>query len=253
MRVLIIEDEVLAAERLADMVMKLLPQTEIMAKLDSISAAVRWFGENPSPDLAFFDIQLADGISFEIFEKTRVDCPVIFTTAYDEYALKAFKVNSIDYLLKPIDDNELKRAIDKYHFLHANTGEPQNITQNIDNVIRLLTKQYKSRFVVKVGEHIRSVPTDEILCFYSMAKASYFLTEDNRNYVMDHSLEQIANLVDPDRFFRVSRSYIVAIDAITDIISYSNSRLKLKLKHPTEDDIIVAREKVREFKLWLEK
>lgn len=252
MKVLIIEDEVLAAERLRGMVENILPEADILDTLDSITKATGWFGEHDSPDLAFFDIQLADGLSFEIFEKADVLCPVIFTTAYDEYALKAFKVNSIDYLLKPIDHDELKAAIDKYRELHSNRNGKYIQAQNIDHVLRQLTQQYKSRFVVKVGDHIRSIHTEDIICFYSMSKASYLQTNEDRHYVMDYPLEQLEALLDPARFFRVSRKFIVAIDAISDIISYSNSRLKIILKQETEEEIIVAREKVKSFKAWLE-
>ncbi len=253
MRVLIIEDEVMAAERLEAMIRKAIPGVDILGILDSISSAVPWFTENEAPDLAFFDIQLADGLSFEVFEKAEVGCPVIFTTAFDEYALKAFKVNSIDYLLKPIDYDELKTAIDKYRSL--NDGQPISIprSQDIDAVLKMLTRKYKARFVVKVGERIRSVPVEEIQCFYSMDKASYLQTADNRHYVMDDSLEQVEGLVDPEKYFRVSRKFIIALEAIEDIISYSNSRLKISLKQPAEEDIIVSREKVKEFKGWLER
>jgi len=253
MRVLIIEDEVMAAERLEAMVRQAIPDVGILAVLDSISSAVPWFSKNEAPDLAFFDIQLADGLSFEIFEQAEVICPVIFTTAFDEYALKAFKVNSIDYLLKPIDADELQTAIEKYRHLHKGEDDFSLPAQNIENVLKLLTRQYKTRFVVKVGEHIRSIRVDEIQCFYSMDKASYIQTTEDRNYVMDHSLEQVEELVDPDQFFRVNRKYIIALDAIADIISHSNSRLKLILKLATEDEIIVSREKVKEFKQWLER
>ncbi|RLD32774.1 MAG: DNA-binding response regulator [Bacteroidetes bacterium] len=255
MRVLIIEDEVMAAERLQEMILEVIPDAEILGNPDSISSAVRWFAENETPDLAFFDIQLADGLSFEIFEQADVGCPVIFTTAFDEYALKAFKVNSIDYLLKPIDHGELKAAIEKYRSIHAGADiEKHSLSpQNIDNVLKLLTRQYKSRFVVKVGERIRSIPTEEIPCFYSMSKASYLQTTEDRHYVMDHSLEQVEALVNPERYFRVNRKFIIALDAIADIISYSNSRLKVTLKLPTEEDIIVSREKVKEFRKWLDR
>ena len=252
MRILIVEDEVMAAERMQEMVLEAIPNAKIVAILDSIRSAVKWFSEHEKPELAFFDIQLADGLSFEIFDQVEVSCPVIFTTAYDEYALKAFKVNSIDYLLKPIDEKELQAAIEKYQNLHTRNGMGESSVKDIDNVLRLLTKKYKSRFVIKVGERIRSIPVEEILCFYSMAKASYIQTTDDRHYVIDHSIEQVEALIDPEQFFRVNRKYIVALDGITDIISHSNSRLKIKLKHPTEEEIIVAREKVKEFKLWLE-
>lgn len=253
MKVLIIEDEVMAAERLEGLILHAFPGTEICARLESVSKAVAWFRENKAPDLAFFDIQLADGLSFEIFEKTRVHCPVIFTTAYDEYALKAFKVNSIDYLLKPIDEEELSTAIDKFRMLQAGQDAPAPAAPDMGQVLKLLTRQYKSRFLVKVGEHIKSIPVEEIICFYSMAKAAYIQTIENRHYVMDHSLEQIEELVDPAMFFRVNRKFIIAINAIADIISFTNSRLKIRLSHPSEEEIIVAREKVKEFKAWLER
>lgn len=255
MKILIIEDEVMAAERLREMVLEVIPAVKIMAVLDSISSAVQWFNGNDQPDLAFFDIQLADGLSFEIFEQAAVICPVIFTTAFDEYALKAFKVNSIDYLLKPIDADELQSAIEKYQRIHAVSEKlnPSLSSQNIDNVLKLLTQQYKSRFVLKVGERIRSIQVDDIQCFYSMAKASYLQTKENRHYVMDHSLDQVEALVDPGYFFRVNRKYIIALEAIEDIISHSNSRLKVRLKKPVEEEIIVAREKVKDFKQWLDR
>jgi len=252
MRVLIIEDEVMAAERLEAMVQEAIPGVEILGILDSISSASRWFGDHENPDLAFFDIQLADGLSFEIFEKAEVRCPVIFTTAFDEYALKAFKVNSIDYLLKPIDQEELRSAVEKYRSIHQHPEQSAPTRHNFNKVLQLLTRQYKTRFVVKVGEHIRSIPVEEILCFYSMAKASYIQTSENRHYVMDHSLEQLESLLDPGQFFRVNRKFIVGLEAIKDIISYSNSRLKVNLKLPSEEVIIVSREKVKDFKKWLE-
>jgi DNA-binding LytR/AlgR family response regulator len=252
-RVLIIEDEVMAAEHLQELIQLSFPQTEVVARLESISKAVEWFRNNESPDLAFFDIQLADGLSFEIFEKADVRCPVIFTTAYDEYALKAFKVNSVDYLLKPIDREELKSAIEKYHKHHRDNEVTTSTPQNIEKVLRLLTNQYKTRFVVRVGEHIKSIPTEDIICFYSMAKATYLQTFEDRHYVIDYSLEQIEEIVDPANFFRVNRKFIIQLDAISDMISFTNSRLKVKLQHPTEEEIIVAREKVKDFKGWLER
>ncbi len=253
MRVLIIEDEVMAAERLEEMVHKAIPGVIILGILDSISRAVQWFAENEAPDLALFDIQLADGLSFEIFKQTEVSCPVIFTTAFDEYALKAFKVNSIDYLLKPIDAGELKAAIDKYRNIHGQGDQPYLQSQQMNDVLRLLTRQYKTRFMIRVGERIRSIPVEEIQCFYSMDKASYLQTTDDRHYAMDQSLEQIEDMVDPEKFFRVNRKFIIAFDAIDDMISHSNSRLKIKLSLPTEETIIVSREKVKEFKSWLER
>ncbi len=252
MNVLIIEDERLAAERLESLIKQYGADINVVGFCDSVSASVKWFNSNPVPDLAFLDIQLADGLSFEIFEQTIVDCPVIFTTAFDEYAIKAFKVNSIDYLLKPIDLEELSAAIEKFKKTQRPEAVPQQ-HQVFDKVLQMLSHNYKKRFVIKVGEHIRSIPVENILYFYSYEKATFLHTSDNRNYVIDYPLEQLENLVDPGLFFRVNRKYMIAMNSFDDIISYSNSRLKVELLHSDDQDVIVAREKVKEFKNWLDR
>lgn len=251
MKVIVIEDEKLAAERLVDMIQKYDPAIEVLAIHNSIKQSVNWFENNEHPDLAFFDIQLSDGLSFEIFEKTIIDCPVIFTTAFNEYAIRAFKVNSVDYLLKPIDNDELGVAIDKFKNNYP-IKDVLHQQQVFDKVLNLITNNYKQRFVIKVGEHIRSVATEQILYFYSLEKATFLNTVDNHNYVIDYSLEQVENLIDPERFFKINRKYLITIDAINDIITYSNSRLKIELKQSDDQDIIVAREKVKQFKKWLD-
>jgi len=210
---------------------------------------VDWFQKNPTPDLAFVDIQLADGLSFEIFEQTDVKVPLIFTTAFDEYALKAFKVNSIDYLLKPIDAEELKKAIDKYKENHAANSYPNHV---FDSVLQALTHNYKNKFVVKVGEHIKVLQTEEIQCFYSMEKATFLQNKQGRDYALSYSLDQVEELLDPKKFFRISRKYLIAFDAIKDIVSYSNSRLQIYLNAKQDDEIIVSRDRVSDFKIWLE-
>ena len=255
MRVIIIEDEQLAAKRLLELILKYDPEIEILGKFDTVEKSVDWFNSNPPPDLVFMDIQLADGLSFEIFEQSMINCPVIFTTAYDHYAIKAFKVNSIDYLLKPIGFDEISNAIKKFKDIHFEKKTENILSKNVtfDKVLQLLTKEYKSRFVIKVGEHIKSIQVENICCFYSLEKASFLKTNENNNYVLDYSLEQIESLVNPDEFFRVNRKYIINLKAIADIISYSNSRLKIELKVKTDEDIIVSREKVKSFKAWLEK
>ena len=252
MNVLIIEDERLAAERLESLIKQYDAEIKIVGTCDSVTSSVKWFNSNPAPDLAFLDIQLSDGLSFEIFDETIVGCPVIFTTAFDEYAIKAFKVNSIDYLLKPIDLDELSGAIEKF----KKTQRPEDIPQQhqvFDKVLQMLSHNYKKRFVIKVGEHIRSIPVTDILYFYSYDKATYLHTSENRNYVIDYPLEQLEDLVDPGLFFRVNRKYMIAMNSFEDIISYSNSRLKVELLHSDDQDVIVAREKVKEFKNWLDK
>lgn len=250
-KVIIIEDEKPSARRLQ----RLLSDIGIEAKalLHSVEEAVAWFGSNEHPDLILLDIQLSDGLSFEIFEQVKVNSAIIFTTAYDEYALKAFKLNSIDYLLKPIDDEELESAIKKFE---TNRPDRHDLMVDINDIKKLLVnpldKNYKKRFTIKIGQHLRMVATEDIECFYSHQKASYIYTQERKNYLMDFSLEQMEGELDPLKFFRVNRKFIVNINAIKDIISYTNSRLQIKLNNFSELDIIVSREKVKEFKKWLE-
>lgn len=250
MKVIIIEDEMHAADFLKSLIHKYDKTIEIEAVLDSVKKSVKWLEEHSHPDLIFMDIQLADGLSFDIFEKTLVDCPVIFTTAFNEYAIKAFKVNSIDYLLKPIDLDELTRAIDKFKNQFTKSGQELH-PMLFDKVIQMITQKFKKRFVIKVGEHIKSIAVEDILYFYSMEKATYMHTIDDRNYVIDYSMDQVEKLIDPNSFFRINRKYLISMDSYTDIIAYTNSRLKLELKHSIDQDVIVAREKVRQFKNWL--
>ena len=249
MNCLIVEDEKVAAERLSGLIKNYDKEIEIIGVMQSVKKAVEWLNTNQSPDLIFMDIQLADGLSFEIFEQTIVKTPVIFTTAYDEYALKAFKVNSIDYLLKPIDQGELKNAIDKF----KESNSPKEIPiQVFDSILHSLTSNYKNKFVIKVGEHIKVFTIDDVQCFYSMEKYTFLQNNAGRDYAIGHSLDQLEGLLDPARFFRINRKYIVSFSTIADIISYSNSRLLVKLHANTSDELIVSREKVQDFKKWLE-
>ncbi|MCZ4693740.1 DNA-binding response regulator [Ancylomarina euxinus] len=251
MNIVIVEDEKPAARRLERMLNDL--GEKVNKTLHSVATSVKWFEENNHPDLIFLDIQLSDGLSFEIFEKTKITCQVIFTTAYDEYALKAFKLNSIDYLLKPIDDEDLKKAMNKYHHFNSQKNGA-NETFNLEQIKQLLStpqKTYKDRFTVKVGQHIRSIKTEDVECFYSENKASFIFTNTERNYPVDFSLEQLEELLDPSIFFRVSRKFFVNINSIKDILAYSNSRLKIKMTNYQQDEIIVSRERVKEFKTWL--
>lgn len=254
MDVLIIEDEILAARRLQEMIKKYDPLTRILVKLDSIKSSVKWLNENAHPDLLFMDIQLGDGLSFEIFEHVSITSPVIFTTAFDEYAIRAFKVNSIDYLLKPIDSEELANAIDKYRNLTNDThSSHQNVSRDVsDTVISMLKNEYKKRFAVRIGEHIKTFTTDEITCFHSFDKSTYAMLSSGRSYIVDYSVEQLENIVDPELFFRVNRKFIIKHNEIKEIVSYSNSRLKIIMNfHPDEEEIIVSREKVPAFKAWI--
>lgn len=249
MRCIVIEDEKVAAERLVRLIKNYDPSAEILACLQSVNKAVQWFNNNQPPDLIFMDIQLSDGISFEIFERTIVKSPVIFTTAYDEYALKAFKVNSIDYLLKPVDQAELNNAIDKFK---ANKTVAEIPAQVFDTILHSLTSKYKNKFVVKVGEHIKVFSVEEVQCFYSMEKCCFLQNDAGRDYAINYSLDQLEDLLDPAKFFRINRSYIISSSSIADIINYSNSRLQIRLHTNKSDDLIVSREKVQQFKNWLE-
>jgi DNA-binding LytR/AlgR family response regulator len=250
LRTIIIEDEKPSARRLQRMLSEIGIEAEAM--LHSVKESIEWFKSNEAPDLILLDIQLSDGLSFEIFEQIEVRSAIIFTTAYDEYALKAFKLNSIDYLLKPIDDDELKTAIDKFE---ENQPKEHNLMVDISQIKKLLVnpldRNYKRRFTIKIGQHLRVVETDSVECFYSENKATYLYSNDKKNYLLDETLEQLEELLDPVKFFRVSRKFIINVDAIADIISYTNSRLQIKLKNYAEQEIIVSREKVKSFKNWL--
>lgn len=247
---LIVEDEKLSAERLAGMIRRLFPDFTLMKVVDSVKSAVRWISQNEQPQLAFFDIQLADGLSFEIFEQVPVTFPVIFTTAFNEYAIRAFKVNSIDYLLKPLSEDELKAAVNKFK-----SGSLKSTSYENDAVamaLKQLNHTYKSRFLIKVGEHLKMIDISEVALFFSMEKSTYLRSYNNRDYGLNFTLEQLEGLVDPGQFFRINRKYLIHLKTIKDIVAYSNSRLKLILTVASDDEIIVSREKVEDFKMWLE-
>ncbi|MBO3698828.1 LytTR family DNA-binding domain-containing protein [Roseivirga sp. E12] len=252
MKVLLVEDESMAAKRLTRLLHDLNPSIEILAQLDSVKRAVKWLNENEA-DLLFFDIQLADGLSFEILEQVQVSAPIIFTTAFDEYAIQAFKLNSIDYLLKPIDPEELGNALKKYEDLFAKREVPSMNMALIEQAMQMMTKKYKERFVVKIGEHIHTIATNDTAYFFSQEKATYLQTIEKNRFIIDYTLEQVEQLVSPEQFFRINRKYLVSLDAVKDIVTYSNSRLRLILKHSDDMDAIVSRDKVQEFKKWLDR
>jgi DNA-binding LytR/AlgR family response regulator len=249
MKIVIIEDERLAAQKLESLIRQIDAQTEVVAKLESVEDSVNWLTLNPSPDLIFMDIQLDDGISFEIFDAVKVEAPVIFTTAFDQYAIRAFKVNSVDYLLKPIDRNALETALEKYRRIFKSTG----MEEKLSKVFEQLAKPWKTRFFVKVGLHFQSVPVEEICCFFVEERCSFLKTQPGKNFALDYSLDQLQKRVDPELFFRINRNFMVNINCIAEIISYSTNRLKLKLKNFDHEGLIVSRDKVSEFKQWLDR
>lgn len=247
MKAIIIEDEKPAARLLSRKLEKL--NIQVGEILHSVEESLHWFTHNPAPDLIFLDIQLSDGLSFEIFEQFPVKSAIIFTTAYDQYALRAFKLNSIDYLLKPIDDKELTQAVEK--FRERESQKSMVDLQWIKSLLVSEEKLYKERFSVKIGQQLKIVTTSEIECFFSENKGTYIHTIENRNYLIDSTLEQLETELDPKEFFRVSRKFIVGLRAIKEIQVYSNSRLKLILNTYKEDEIIVSRERVADFKNWI--
>ena len=251
MTTIIIEDEKPAARLLQRKLEKLTIEVGVM--LHSVEESIEWFSKNEHPDLIFLDIQLSDGLSFEIFEKVAIKSAIIFTTAYDEYALRAFKLNSIDYLLKPIDEDDLEVAVFKFK---ARLPKQETVQLDFEQIKRMLTnpfeKNYKKRFTVKIGQHLKVISVDEIECFFSENKGTYIHTFDNRNYLIESTLEVLEQELDPKDFFRVSRKFIIPLKAIKEIILYSNSRLKLILPSFKADEVIVSREKVSDFKSWID-
>jgi len=251
MTIIIIEDEKPAARLLQRKLEKLNIPVGVM--LHSVEESIEWFSNNKHPDLIFLDIQLSDGLSFEIFEKVDIKSAVIFTTAYDEYALKAFKLNSIDYLLKPIDEEDLEAAISKFKMRFPS----QNSTVNLDfeTIKKMLSnpfdKNFKTRFTVKIGQHLKVISVDEIECFFSENKGTYIHTFDNRNYLIESTLEVLEQELDAKQFYRISRKFIIPLKSIKEIVVYSNSRLKVILPTFKDEEVIVSREKVSDFKAWI--
>lgn len=251
MKVIIIEDEKPSARRLQRMLNAIDINAEVM--LHSVEESIDWFQNNQHPDLIFLDIQLSDGLSFEIFDAIEIKSAVIFTTAYDEYALQAFKLNSIDYLLKPIDEDELKHAVKQYKEQEL---DDKAVTLDFNDIKKLLInpieREYKKRFSVKIGQHLKLINIDEIECFYSENKGTYLYTKEGRNYLIDTTLDKLVDELEPRTFFRISRKFFVNINAIKDMVNYTNSRLQIKLNSYKEQEVIVARERVKAFKEWLE-
>jgi len=250
MKILIVEDETLASKKLQLLIEKLIPDFNIVGIAKSIDDAVSIIETNEI-DLGFFDIQIEDGLSFDIFDRTKINFPVIFTTAFNEYAIKAFKLNSIYYLLKPISENELKNALSKFNSIW-NKSENTISSYVIEEMKQLLAGHYKERFTVKIGNKIEILNTSDICYFYSFEKGTYVKTTSNKDNLLDSALENIYPLLNPKQFFKISRKYIVNIQHIKDIYAYSNSRLRVNTHVKSTDELIVSREKVRAFKEWLE-
>lgn len=251
MRILIIEDEHFAAKRMSSLISENLPDAKIIQILDSVEDSVAWLENNVQPNLIFMDIQLADGLSFQIFQKTKVSCPVIFTTAYDEYALDAFKVNSIDYLLKPIDLEAFKRAIQKYEQYYQHNLEGIN-WKNVTSEIFSSKAKHKQRFLIKTGQAYSYLDVSDIKLIFSEDGMTFALKSNQQKVIIDKTLDQVESLLDPMVHFRINRKYLVPIASIKKIHPYFNSRLKLELDLTYEDELVVSREKVGGFKEWVD-
>lgn len=249
MKALIIEDEARAANHLERLIKKIAPEMEIVAKLESVRDSIEFLRNEKDLGLLFSDIQLADGLSFEIFTQVKVLCPIIFTTAWDHYAIEAFNTNGIDYLLKPVEEERLRKAIEK-----ARQFSPLPMLEKILAMAGSIPeKSYKSRFLVKVGEKIKTIPVEEISAFYSLEKATYLHTSSNRSYCIDFALDQLETILNPETFFRISRKYMISLKACGNITAWSNSRLKLRIDGIEDQEIIVARERVQDFREWLDR
>jgi DNA-binding LytR/AlgR family response regulator len=250
-KILIIEDERLAAEKLERLILKLRPGWEVLGPIETVSHSVKWLSQNPIPDLTMMDIHLSDGISFDIFDQLNLLSPVIFITAYDEYAIRAFKVNSIDYLLKPIDPDALEAALAKFERLGSFSVIDK---QRTDDLRQQLGQTYKSRFLVRVGFNMISVLARDIQYFFISERSLFFHTFQGKTYDIDYSLEQLQQIIDPGQFFRINRNCIVNIDAVSKLVSYSSSRIKLELQPEVRsDDLIVSRERVADFRKWMDR
>ena len=247
--ILIIEDEEPAANRLKKMVTELEPDANVLDNIVSVNSAIAWFKQNPSPDLIFSDIQLSDGLSFDIFKNVAVQCPVIFITAYDQYAIDAFKVNSIDYLLKPIKKDDLQVAINKFKKL--NKSESSFDINKMLEVFNQPKAGYKTRFIVRYGEHIKTIKIEDAAYFYTEDKINFLITNEGRRYTIDYNLDALESTLDPKTFFRINRQFIISINAISEMFSYSKSRVLVKLNPPSKHETIVSTERSGDFKLWL--
>lgn len=256
MKVLIVEDEDLAVKKLQKTLKSVEPDAEIVGITDSIMGTVAWLQQNEKPELILMDIELADGQSFEIFNLTEVKCPVIFTTSYDEFALKAFKVNSIDYLLKPVQKEDLEKSLQKFRSLTS--GQQQNDGVNMEEIIKQLQqklqpKEFRKRFLVKNGQKLVSIEVGDIRYFFSDGRLNFFKTADNKKFVVDYTMDELEAMLEPEIFFRISRSFYVSIGSIEKIDDYFGNRLILQLRPSVDKEALVSRERVSDFKKWMGK
>ncbi len=251
MRILILEDESLAAERIKTMIHEIDPAIDIVGEIKSLEQGEQWFKDHEVPDLIISDIRLLDGLSFDLFKKVQIETPVIFTTAYDQYAIKAFEVNSIDYLLKPIQKEKLQASIER-HIQRSQENKFPADFDNLYNLIEAQKKAYKSRFMIKAGQKILALPVEKISYFFSQNKLTYAVTQDGKKYPIDQPLEIVGSQLDPKNFFRANRQFLISIDSISEIHPYFKGRLKIELSPASEEEIVISSERTPEFKAWLD-
>ncbi|MFQ3599338.1 MAG: LytTR family DNA-binding domain-containing protein [Chloroherpetonaceae bacterium] len=252
MNVVIVEDEAFAAKRLQKLLAECNASIQVVATLDSVSSTVQWFQTHAKPDLAFFDIQLSDGISFEVFKQVRLDVPIVFTTAYNDYALQAFKVSSIDYLLKPIDVDDLRRSLEKFKSLK---GQFQPTSLDVESLIKQVIEKraaYRSRFLVAFRDELIAISSDDVAYFFSENKLTHLVRADGKKFIIDHTMEELQAELNPSRFFRANRRFIVSLQSIASIQKFFGGKLKLLLSPPTLEEVTVSRETAPEFKAWLD-
>ncbi len=248
MNVVIIEDESPAYKRLAKLLLEIDPTINILTQLESVETASNWFAENPAPDIVFLDIHLADGSGFDLLKQVSVNCPVVFTTAYDQYAMEAFKVSSIDYLLKPVKKEELAGSLEKlreFKKLFSKPTEESHAGAGTGN------KDYKKRFVIRFGEHIKTLQTEDIAYCYSENKVTFARSFDGRNYPMDSNLDALEHMLDPEHFFRINRQYLINLKAIEEMKTYTKARVIIRLQPAVKEPPVVSSERAADFKLWL--
>ncbi|MCX6235430.1 MAG: LytTR family DNA-binding domain-containing protein [Bacteroidetes bacterium] len=255
MTILIVEDEPHAQYELKRLLNNISASFQILACIDSIEETVKWLKENPQPDVIMLDIQLSDGLSFEIFKKHDVRSPVIFTTAYDEYAIRAFKVNSVDYLLKPVKQEELTAALNKLDMIRLQYSGAETLPafRQIEELIRSQRPEYKTRFIAKVGDQIKHIDINEVAYFKAEDNEVFLVSNDNRRVIIEHSLDQLERVLNPGDFFRITRGYIASAGSIGKISKYFNSRLLIELKPPADDKIMISRVRVQDFLKWMDR
>lgn len=253
MRILIIEDEAPAFRRLQKILEEIDATIEIVEVIDSVEESVKWIKNHNEPDLILMDIQLSDGVSFEIFDQIKINRPVIFTTAFDEYMLKAFKVNSIDYLLKPIKKEDLELSLNKYKNLQEAFGSGHNSIDlnSLIGQIKMDERRFKSRFLIKQGEKLLSIETTDIAYFQTKNGVVYLCTTENKKYLMDYNLDEVMNQLDPEKFYRANRQYIISFQAINATHKFHKGKLLIELMHKTDESITISAEKATAFKAWL--